>query len=64
MLITLLAGDLEVLARGRSITVALPQAAITYPLTGSFAALNTLLTRYAAFATHGAQGPPTGEVRG
>ena len=37
VLITLLAGDQEVLARGRSITVALPQAAITYPLTGSFA---------------------------
>src|SRR5688572_15601555 len=42
VLITLLAGDLEALARGRSIKVALPQAAITYPLTGSFAALNTL----------------------
>jgi hypothetical protein len=64
VLIALLAGDLEALARGRSVTVALPQAAITYPLVGSFAALKALLTRYAAFATRGAQGPPTGEVRG
>jgi hypothetical protein len=64
VLIPLLAGDLEALARGQSVTVALPQAAITYPLTGSFAALNALLARYAAFATGDAQGTPTGEVRG
>jgi hypothetical protein len=64
VLIPLLAGDLEVLAHGRSVTVALPQAAITYPLVGSFAALNALLTRYAAFATGGAPGPPSGEGRG
>jgi hypothetical protein len=64
VLIPLLAGDLEALARGQSVTVALPQAAITYPLTGSFAALNALLARYTAFATRGAQGTPTGEVHG
>ena len=64
VLIPLLAGDLEALARGRSLTVALPQAALTYPLVGSFAALNALLTRYAVFATRGAQGRPSGEVRG
>ena len=63
VLIPLLTGDLEALARGRSVTVALPQATITYPLTGSFAALNALLISYAAFVVRGAKGTPTGEVR-
>jgi hypothetical protein len=51
LLVPLLAGDLDALARGRSLTVALPQVEITYPLTGSFAALNALLAGYGAFVT-------------
>jgi hypothetical protein len=50
MLIPLLSGDLDALARGRSLTLITPQIEFAFPLLGSFEALNSLLTRYADFA--------------
>jgi hypothetical protein len=55
MLIPLLSGDLDALAGGRSLTVVTPQIEFTFPLLGSFEALNSLLTRYADFAASGAK---------
>lgn len=55
VLMTLQGGDLEALARGQSITIAMPQAEITFPLAGSLEALDALLQSYAAFAA----GPPS-----
>jgi hypothetical protein len=53
MLIPLLSGDLDALAGGRSLTLITPQIEFTFPLLGSFEALNSLLTRYADFAAGG-----------
>jgi hypothetical protein len=54
VLITLLDGDLHALANGHSLTLAMPQAEITYPLVGSLRALEDLLASYAAFDASGA----------
>lgn len=64
VLITLLEGDLHALANGQSITLAMPQAEITYPLAGSLKALDALLASYAAFAAGAAHDMPTAETKG
>jgi hypothetical protein len=63
VLIRLLEGDLPALANGQSLTITMPQAAITYPLTGSLKALDALLASYAAFA-RGSRAPAAAEVHG
>jgi hypothetical protein len=64
MLIPLLSDDLDALAGGRSLTLITPQIEFTFPLLGSFAALNSLLTRYADFAPGGAKRARATEGRG
>ena len=64
MLIPLLSDDLDALAGGRSLTLITPQTEFTFPLLGSFAALNSLLTRYADFASGGAKRARATEGRG
>jgi hypothetical protein len=61
LLIPLPLGDLDALARGRSLTLVLPQIEFTFPLTGSLEALNNLLTSYAEFAANGARDARAGE---
>jgi hypothetical protein len=64
MLIPLLPDDLEVLARGWSLTLITPQIVFTFPLLGSFEALNSLLTRYADFAPGATRRAQVTEGRG
>jgi hypothetical protein len=63
LLIPLPLGDLDALARGRSLTLVLPQIEFTFPLTGSLEALNALMIRYAEFATGSAGDSQAGERR-
>jgi hypothetical protein len=64
MLIPLLSDDLDALARGRSLTLITPQIEFTFPLLGSFEALNSLLTRYADFAPGGTRRAQATKGRG
>jgi hypothetical protein len=64
VLIPLFEGDLNALANGQSVTVALPSATFTYPLVGSLEALSDLLASYAELAASNTPDRLASEARG